>query len=152
MGRTFKRTMATQIHISSVDAYGAVVQSGEIIKGNWAVAPQRFEFSATGNSLLIMVQDAGRIGLYILELQSDAELKTIYKNGTVSDFYALTKGNEGQLLVSSSSFVDSSFYQVVDARGCKDPVTISSGSRTGAKLGLSPSQVSDIFSKAVVNT
>lgn len=111
----------------------------------WGLVPLGFEFAPDGHSLFLTAQDHGCVTLHRLKLQPNATPELIFKNGSVSGYWPLNKDAAGRLLVSSSSFVESSLYQVMDGTGHSEIEVISSASHNGAKLGLSAEQVSEIY-------
>lgn len=112
----------------------------------WALVPLGFEFAEDGHSLLLTAQDHGLVALHRLKLQPNAVPELVFKSGSVSGYWPLPSGGDGdKLLVSSSTFVESSLYQVVGGPSGSQVETISSLSQNGAKLGLSPEQVSEIY-------
>lgn len=112
---------------------------------DWDLVPGQFEFAKDGHSVFIKVQDCGRVALYQLKLQPNATPELIFKDGSVSDFWPLSSSNSDELLVTSTSFVENSLYQIVDVTGNNGVKVVSSASQNGTKLGLSPTQVSEIY-------
>ncbi|GAP92800.1 putative prolyl oligopeptidase [Rosellinia necatrix] len=117
----------------------------------WPLAPTGFRFSADGHSLYITANDCGQVGLYHLDLQPNAYPRPLLRNGTVSACYPLGRSDVNGALVTSSTFVDSCLYQVVSHDPCSEPAMLSSSSNHGAKLGLSPTQVSEIYFEGAGN-
>lgn len=111
----------------------------------WDLVPSGFEFAEDGHSLLLTAFDHGLVTLHRLKLQPDSVPELVFKNGSVSAFAPLVKGDSDRLLVSSSTFVESSLYQIVDVPSGRLMQTVSSLTQNGAKLGLSPEQVSEMY-------
>lgn len=110
----------------------------------WGLVPVSFEF-LDNHSLVLTAQDSGYITLHRLNLQPNAIPGLIFKNGSVSGYWPISRSGADKLLVTSSSLVESSLYSIVDADGKSDAEVVSSASHNGAKLGLSPDQVSEIY-------
>ncbi|KAI1409172.1 alpha/beta-hydrolase [Hypoxylon sp. FL1857] len=111
-----------------------------------SLSPQEIKFTPDGRALYFTAKDTGRVGLYKVGLRSKTGPSTISRNGTVEAFYPLSEGDNEKLLVTSSSLIESSLYQIVDVNGDHKP-TIVSATENGAKLGLSQEQVSEIYFK-----
>lgn len=109
----------------------------------WPLTPNNFRFSADGHSLYVTAEDCGHVGLYHLDLLPNAYPRTLLRNGAVSAFYPL--GQDDRVLVTASSFVENCRYQIVSHEPAVEPFVLSSASNHGAKLGLSPKQISDIY-------
>jgi hypothetical protein len=105
-----------------------------------------FEFAPHSRSLYIVAEECARAVLYELELAHHATPRLLLKNGSVSAAYSIVEetGNV-QILTTSSSFVESSVYHVVDTNGEVEPRIVSAASKHGAKHGLSNSQVSEFW-------
>ena len=68
------------------------------------------------------------------------------QDGHVSDYRVLGGTNGSKLLLSSNSFVDNSYYSILDIdQASPQPRVISSSSRNGSYFGLSQEQVSEIW-------
>ncbi|KAI0843245.1 prolyl oligopeptidase [Hypoxylon sp. FL0890] len=134
------------IHIHQLEASNATRTFNLAISKEWLPTPSEFEFAPNGHALYFTAQDAGRTGLYKLDLRSNTDPSTVLRNGTVKAFYPLSEGNSERLLVTSSSLVESSLYQIVHTNGGHEPITVSA-TQNGVKLGLSQKQVSEIYFK-----
>ena len=146
--RPLSRMQDNRIYLGHIDDYGALDVFKMVTGTEWDLIPESFEFTLDGHSLLLQVQDCARLGLYELELQPHAKPKTILRSGSVSAFYPLVRsaGNKGnKLLVTWTSLVENSLYQIIDAKGREGPKVVSSASKNGSRLGLSPHQVSEIY-------
>nr|ACF79105.1 unknown [Zea mays] len=106
--------------------------------------PTSFEFAGTGDEIIYSHQQAGGGLISHLKLQDGARRTQLTKLGSVAAFFPLVQGKWDRLLVTSSSFVDSSLYSIVTLRdqqpghgassaAIKD---ISSATKYGAKFGL----------------
>ena len=108
-----------------------------------------FEFAPSGGSVLITAEDGGRNALFELVLVKGAKPRKLSgSRGSVSSFYPLCSAdsNDTALLVSGSSFVESKYVQVIDrSGGATDPRTLSEATNNGARFGLSPDQVSEVY-------
>ncbi|KAI0515323.1 prolyl oligopeptidase [Xylaria bambusicola] len=133
----------TEIYVYHTSASQSAVNVFGMVTGRpWDLAPTSFRFSANGHSLYITAEDCGQVGLYRLNLQPHAYPVPLLRYGTVSAYYPLRRSDNGEVLVTSSSFVESCFYQVISDDAA---VMLSSSSDHGSKLGLSPKQVSEIY-------
>ncbi|KAJ8127858.1 hypothetical protein O1611_g5778 [Lasiodiplodia mahajangana] len=111
----------------------------------WSLDPTGLRFSPDGHSLYITAEDCGQVGLYHLSLLPNAYPRPLLRNGTVSAFYPLGQGDNDRVVVTSSSFTENCLYQVVSLDPSVEPVVLSSASVYGAKLGLSPNQISEMY-------
>ncbi|KAF3762873.1 hypothetical protein M406DRAFT_93208 [Cryphonectria parasitica EP155] len=111
----------------------------------WELVPDSFEFSGDGHSLFLTAQDHGQVALYRLSLQPNAVPQIVLRNGSVSRFQSLADGSPEKLLVTTTTFVETSLYQIVDGSGRSEVKVVSSASQNGAKLGLSPEQIGEIY-------
>ncbi|KAI0013052.1 prolyl oligopeptidase [Xylariaceae sp. FL0662B] len=135
----------TQIYIHQLGSPGAVNIFEMVTGKKWPLTPGGFEFSPNGHFLYITADDCGRVGLYKVDLQPNAYPKPLLRNGSVDSFYPLGRDNNERVLVTSSSLVESSLYHIVDVNPDIEPMIVSSATNHGAKLGLSPKQVSEIY-------
>jgi len=117
--------------------------------GQWSLSPSSVSWSNDDESWLIHVEERGRGVLYQLPLAdtehieqiTPASLSRLTHTGYVTDVTPAA----GKLFISSNSLVENSLYTVVDPVAPDDVTIISSSSRGGAALGLSPSQVDEIW-------
>lgn len=154
-------------HIGSLDALDVF---RELIGRESRLVPSGVKFAGSSDSLILTTEDCGRVTLQslklqsseypnmvynasgvpshyplILRLQSFEDPVTILKNGSVAEFHPLVEGAWNKLLVSSTSFVDNSLWQVIDTRQTVEPKIVSSATRHGAKFGLKHSMVSEFW-------
>ncbi|OXV10489.1 hypothetical protein Egran_01751 [Elaphomyces granulatus] len=114
--------------------------------GQWSLSPSSVSWSNDDKSWLIHVEELGRGALYQLPLAdiehiTPASLTRLTHTGYVTDVIPAA----GKLFVSSNSLVENSLYTVIDPAAPDDVTVISSSSRGGAALGLSTSQVDEIW-------
>ena len=123
--------------------------------GGWDRSPTALKWSADGKMLLMEAEDRGRGCLFALDLHDpsgpDWKPRPLTNSGYIIDFAPLNL-DTNLLLVSSNSLVDNSMYTLVNpdplvASQPRSPVVISSLSNHGARFGLSPSQVSELWWK-----
>ena len=111
--------------------------------------PSGFEFvdepGSTETSVILTSDQCGRTVLSLLTLVQGEKPKVIFQQGSVAAFYPLKQGRWDRLFVSSSSFIDSSLWQVVDVPEARVAKTISSASRYGQRFGLSEKMVSEFW-------
>ncbi|KAK5721087.1 hypothetical protein LTR15_007051 [Elasticomyces elasticus] len=118
----------------------------------WSRSPGSICFSSDGASLLAVAEDRGTAKLY--EFPIDYKDKTppvaLTQHGYVSDVRALS----GDLVfVTGSSLVDNSYYGILShrpssAESCRDFEWMHSLTASGGKFGLSPNQISSIWTPA----
>jgi dipeptidyl aminopeptidase/acylaminoacyl peptidase len=110
------------------------------------LSPSGFEWSLDGNSLLLTAENYGRLSLYKVTLFSNAWLPPIKLSwdGAISGYFALGNSDD-KLLASSTSLVDNSTYSIIDCSEPENSTIVSSFSKNGEKLGLSRSQVYEIW-------
>ncbi|KAI1429926.1 prolyl oligopeptidase [Xylaria sp. FL1777] len=136
----------SQIYVyHTAESQNAVSVFNMVTGRPWTLSPTGFRFSADGHSLYITAEDCGKVGLYNLNLQPNAYPQALLRNGTVSAYYPLGRSDSGKVLVTSSSFVETCLYQVVSHDVTLEPIMVWSASDNGAKLGLSPKQISEIY-------
>lgn len=118
-------------------------------QGQWDLSPAAVSFANDDRSLLIQVEEKGRVVLYQLPLDNIRNatpdvLKKLTYSGSVSDVVPAAK-NSSKLFVSSTSLIDNSLWSIVDPSDPTDVHIVSSNSRGGTSFGLSPSQVDEIW-------
>lgn len=154
-------------HIPSLNALDVFK---DLIGREPRLPPGGVTFAGSSDSLIITTDDCGRATLQhlklnssegpgtahnesgvpehyplVLRLQSSEEPVTFFKNGSVAEFYPLKDGNWDKLLVSSSSFIENSLWQIVDMKQAAEPELVSSMSENGAKFGLKSSMVDEFW-------
>src|SRR5690606_33051083 len=90
-----------------------------------ALPPGAFEFAGSSERMFLSTVDCGRVTLQSLFLHDGARPRTFFRSGSVERFHPLVAGQWDRLLVSSSSFLDNSLWQVVDVRQEEEPRMIS---------------------------
>lgn len=95
-------------------------------------APEAYHFAGSSDELIIQSSQNGRVILSYLKLEDGAKPRALTKSGSVSAAYPLVEGKWDKLLVTSSNFVDSSIYSIVDV---SDPSTIIDNRRTAGFSG-----------------
>lgn len=133
-------------HLSSLDVSDIFAQLGG--RGP-RLPPSGVAFAGSSDSLILTADDCGRTTLQSFKIPSSSDRLedpvTIFRNGSVAAFYPLVEGNWNKLLVSSTSFVDSSLWQIIDTKQTDEPKVVSSLTRHGARFGLTHSMVSEIW-------
>ncbi|KAI1853145.1 hypothetical protein JX266_001851 [Neoarthrinium moseri] len=140
------RSMEQSIFVKLPDSRSAIDVFSMVTGNSWNLFPSGFEFAPSGHALNVRAEDAGRTGLYQVDLQPNAYPRTILRNGSVSAYYPLRRDKDEALFVTSSSLVEPWIYQVVNT----DPTLeseawIVSNASQHSNLGLSPKQVSEIY-------
>ncbi|KAF2001168.1 alpha/beta-hydrolase [Amniculicola lignicola CBS 123094] len=129
-------------------------------KGAWDRSPSSIIWTPDSTSMYLVAEDNGRICLfaYRFELKPKPDLPLmILKGGSISD---VTPLKEGDLFISSSSFIDNSLYSLLPVHntvpghvfslpdGIKSASTttkyISSQTKNGGMFGLSRKQIDEI--------
>ncbi len=119
--------------------------------GKWDRSPSQVVWSQDGETLYAVAEDFARVRLFALSSSpsSSQELpKLVFKDGGVSDVQL--KGQK-ELLISSSSFLDSSlFFSVDPAESVTTNATtgitlIDANLKNGTRYGLSQSQISEFY-------
>lgn len=130
------------------------LQSREVLRsgdgeGEWRLTPSSVTWSSDGKEIYPIADDMGRVALFRMSASSTLETmpERISRDGSVSHVAPLD--GKAQLLVTSSSFVENSFFQIVDLSDLSESRTVSSRSRSGSRLGLSQKQVSEMYVCAV---
>jgi dipeptidyl aminopeptidase/acylaminoacyl peptidase len=117
--------------------------------GGWDLRPEGILWSHDGKELYVTAEDNGRTKVFKLP-SSPRHAKdlpvAITKNGSVNDIQLLGKDDK-RLFLSGSSLIDNSIYTVVNPSDPSEPHFVSSNSKDGKSLGLSPTQVSEIYFK-----
>ena len=117
-------------------------------EGSWDLSPSSVQFH-DDTSLLITVEEAGRGVLYHLPLIDYRKVKIdslrkLTNSGSINEVVPL--GSDfSRLFISGSSFVDNSIYTILDLGRPDDVTVVSSASRCGTLLGLSSTQVDEIW-------
>ncbi|QKX54133.1 uncharacterized protein TRUGW13939_01217 [Talaromyces rugulosus] len=120
-------------------------------KGDWNLSPSSITWAQDNKSLLVTVEENGRVVLYqlpidnILNAKPD-DLKKLASTGSVTGVAPLT-ADSNLLLVTSSNLVEPSVYTIIDPERAEEAKVVSSISRGGSSLGLSRSQVDEIWYK-----
>jgi len=119
--------------------------------GAWDRGPTDLSWSQDGENIFARTADFARVRIFVLPASPvlAKELpKLVFKEGTTSSVQPLRNGN---LLVSSTSFIDNSIYSIVDpvvgaaSNATSGTTTLSSNLDDGKKFGLSRSQVSEFW-------
>ena len=129
-------------------------------EGAWDRSPSRVAWSGDGHALYLVADDEGTTRLFRLPLEPAGAKATpstlpakLDVPGSVDELHTLRTGTD-ELLVTSTSFVDSSTFVVLAP---SQPVTarvVSSLSRNGTAFALAPAQLSSITfpSPPITNT
>ncbi|KAG8405902.1 hypothetical protein J3459_020088 [Metarhizium acridum] len=107
--------------------------------------PKGFEFAGDSENIIMTSAKCGRTILSKLRL-ADGEMPHIFfKHGSASAYYPLKDDKWDEVLVSSSSFIDSSLWQVVNVSEAAVAKTLSSATSEGKKFRLSPDMVTEFW-------
>ncbi|PTB80119.1 alpha/beta-hydrolase [Trichoderma longibrachiatum ATCC 18648] len=107
--------------------------------------PTAFEFAGSSDSVILQSHQLGHQVLSHLTLYDGAKPETFFTGSSCSAFYPLREGDWSILLTTSSSFVDSSLWQIVDVSEANILRTISSATKSGAKFDLSFNMVTELW-------
>ncbi|KAI8962340.1 alpha/beta-hydrolase [Daldinia sp. FL1419] len=141
---------ANRIHTFKIGAHGTSKVLEFSKDGDLPLLPQDIRFSPDGKAIYFTGESRGRVNLYQIDLQSSSGPKLLFQGGYVKDFYPLNR-NDGKIFVGSSSLTDGSLFSIVDTNGNHEPRVLSSLTNHGATLGISSSQVSEIYFKGAGN-
>lgn len=107
-----------------------------------------FEFAGSSTKVIFQSEQCGRSVLDYVEFGTDhIREHSFFRGGIVSSFTPLRDGDYDVILVSSSSFIDSSLWQIVRVSSPKIMRTVSSATKSGARFGLSANMVSEFWFK-----
>jgi hypothetical protein len=104
-----------------------------------------FEFGSTSESLFITNENCARVTLSHLTLKHNEKPTTLVQHGAVVAFHPLQHGSFDRLLVTSTSIVDSSLWQIIDTTRSTPPKVVSSATKHGSKYGLSHRMLSEFW-------
>ncbi|CAK7211971.1 hypothetical protein SCUCBS95973_001304 [Sporothrix curviconia] len=159
------------------DVVATVVQPQDLTGGESTQddrpVPYAFEFAPTGRSVFLQAHSCGRRSLFVMDLRAGARPRLVSgKRGSVASFHAVRRRSDGEnqgrgsdrlsayaVLLSGSSFVESSFYQMADLTdgggygrdesdddAAFEPRVVSTASNDGSRFGLSYDlQVSEMY-------
>ncbi|CAK7222921.1 hypothetical protein SBRCBS47491_005028 [Sporothrix bragantina] len=139
------------------DVVATIVQPQDLTGGESTQddrpVPDAFEFAPTGRSVFLHAHSCGRRSLFVMDLQAGARPRLVSgKRGSVGSFHVVRRAHQGQhnrdrlstyaVLLSGSSFVESSFYQMADLTDNDrdtvfEPRVVSSATNDGSRFGLS---------------
>jgi dipeptidyl aminopeptidase/acylaminoacyl peptidase len=133
--------------LKNLDAATELMKSNDG-KGLWDRSPSSILWANDGRSLYLTAEDTGRELLWKLEVPATPldinKIPTkITTMGGVSEVHTLGTGQH--LLLSGSTLTDNSMYLDIDPANPDATLLISSNSKNGSSLGLSRSQVSEIW-------
>lgn len=141
-------------HVMLVSTISESLQSTEILRsgdsdGEWRLTPSSVEWSSDGKEIYLIAEDTGRVALFKMSASSTLETmpERISRDGSVS--YVAPLEGSAQLLVTSSSFVENSLFQIINLSDMSQSRIVSSSSRSGSRLGLSQKQISEMYVCAV---
>lgn len=123
-------------------------------EGDWDAKPDAVLWSRDDKQLFVTAEEHGRVKVW--KLPSDPEEAgkelpvPLTEEGSVGAIALLDDAGEGEgpgtLFLSSSSIVDSSYYSILNPSTLEETL-ISSNTKSGKTLGLSKSQLSEIWFK-----
>jgi dipeptidyl aminopeptidase/acylaminoacyl peptidase len=131
----------------------AFAESGNY-EGTWDRSPSSICFAPDSRSLLVIAEDYGYSRVFILkaDLTNESQPRRLTNWGYVGECKGLP---DGRIFISGSTLVDNSFYGTIDPllppAKQNEPAALtwtSSNSGKGNKFGLSPDQVSSIWTPA----
>jgi hypothetical protein len=106
--------------------------------------PTSFEFAGTPRRVILQREHRGRDVLVHLDLDARSDPRLVTTEGAVKAYAPLKHGNWDVLLVTSTSYIDSSLVQIIDTTSGVSK-TISSATNHGANFGLSRNMWSDLY-------
>lgn len=140
----YEDQVETRLFLSEIDRNAdAVDVAKDITQTKWDIFPSSFGLvSGDMTTIYFQANDLGRVALYKVDLQRGATPELILRDGSVSAFYYLKTNT---LLVSSSSMLDSSTYRLIDPFKQRPSRVVSSVTKNGALVGISPDQISELY-------
>ena len=139
-----------RILLSDLSAPSTTVELLESDDGKWDRSPSSVGWSSDGKALLLVAEDKGTSRLFKLDVPVDEQstpelpMPLTPQSGHIDDVKSLG-ADSPYLFLSASNLVDNSIYSILDPTDSSKPKVISSNSRNGSFLGLSPDQISDIW-------
>lgn len=111
---------------------------------SWGARPDWITWADDGSEIYVGAEKHGRVVLWSLpaNAQTDQPPRPLYTTGSVVDAKIL--GDSKSILISSRSVVENSNYSILNTSDLR-VTEVSSSSKNGKSLGLSPSQSSDIW-------
>jgi hypothetical protein len=143
--RPEKNYVDSRIYMGHLNSFGVFDVFKMVIGGGPYLPPDGFEFAGDSETLLLKTEDCGRVTIQRLKLSHRSKPETIFRNGVVAGFHPLVSGKWDKILVSSTSIVDSSLWQVIDVNMEEEPRVVSSLTKHGARFGLSHKMISEIW-------
>ncbi|KAJ5664720.1 hypothetical protein N7462_011533 [Penicillium macrosclerotiorum] len=118
-------------------------------KGAWELSPSAVSFAHDDKSLLVQVEEQGRVVLYQLAIDGiqtagPNSMRKLTSEGSVNDVVPAA-AKTSKLFVSSSSLVDNSIWSIIDPYNPSENQIVSSLGRGGAAFGLHSAQVSEFW-------
>lgn len=107
--------------------------------------PTGFDFAGAHDEVILTRQLQGRKALAHMKLRGGESPRVFTFGNSVTGYFPYLEGRWDRLLVTSSSLLESSVYQIVDVNEAKVLKTISSVTQEGKTLGLSSDMVSDLW-------
>ncbi|KAH0497248.1 hypothetical protein TgHK011_004568 [Trichoderma gracile] len=107
--------------------------------------PTAFEFAGSSDSVILQSHQLGHQVLSHLSLYDGAKPETFFTGSSCSAFYPLKEEDWSVLLTTSSSYIDSSLWQIVDVSDANILRTVSSATKSGAKFGLAFNMVTELW-------
>lgn len=116
----------------------------------FARSPSSVCWAEDGVSLLVTAEDVATSKVFLLkDITTGYMVWPLTSKGSISDVVCLSTG---QIFISGSSLVDSSFYALIDPllphNAALNPAWTNSFSQNGTKFGLSETQVTSIYTPA----
>ncbi|UKZ60698.1 uncharacterized protein TrAtP1_001968 [Trichoderma atroviride] len=137
----------TRLYLGSVESLDAfdVFNLVTCVDDDDPNPPNAFEFVGGSDSVILRSHHLGHQALSHLMLEDGAEPKVFFASSSCTAFYPLKNGDWDNLLVTSSSFIDSSLWQIVRVSDASIVRTVSSATKNGAKFSLSSGMVTDFW-------
>lgn len=137
----------TRLYLASADSLDAIDVFGLVtcVDGDDQNPPNAFEFAGSADAVILRSHQLGHQVLSHLTLQDGAQPRLFFTGSSCSAFYPLCEGDWDVLLTTSSNFVDSSLWQIVQVPEARILRTISSANVSGGKFDLSFSMVTEFW-------
>lgn len=136
--------LASTNSLDAFDAFSLVTRTWDDSDNEYD-PPKGFEFAGDSENIIMTSSKCGRTVLLKLRLRDGERPHEIFKDGSSSAYYPLRDNSWDEILVSGSSFIDSSVWHIVDVSGVTPTQLVSSATKGGTKFGLSQKMVTEIW-------
>ena len=133
--------------LSALDVFSLLV----IENGPEDDPPLGFEFAGSSEHIILIRVKCGRSVLSRLQLQNGEVNHDFFSGGSVIAYHPIRDHDWRQIVVSGSSFIDSSLWQILDVSEAATIKVISSATKGGIKFGISSNIVTEFWYQGADN-